>query len=303
MSAVESPLIYPAMNRVMQDISAVGKSQENQQQHYKFRGIDDMVNAAHPVLAKHGVFCAPEVLQRIEQRFERTSEGSQGQRVVVWTHVALEVRFVFYALDGSSVQAITWGEGLDNSDKATNKAMSGAWKYALITILAVPTVDVDDADKTSPPVPSGPPQSFTIARRIEPVPVLPSPDIKPRTPPKPRTEIRLTPEIQPALAIQPAPDVAQPGLDGFIPVKQQRDLHIDFRKVLTAASAKAGMSADEHFYAWLLRSGFVNEKREPTSARIPLADYAAVREGLLRFARTFATAAATTGGSYELPTL
>ncbi len=44
----------------------------------------------------------------------------------------------------------TWGEGLDNSDKATNKAMSGAMKYALIELFCVPTQDVEDSDRTSP---------------------------------------------------------------------------------------------------------------------------------------------------------
>ena len=54
--------IYQAMAEVMKDIDAVGKNQKNQQQGFKFRGIDDVYNAVHPILAKHGVFTVPTVL-------------------------------------------------------------------------------------------------------------------------------------------------------------------------------------------------------------------------------------------------
>ena len=68
--------IFEAMAAIMVDIDAVGKNQKNQSQGFKFRGIDDVYNAVHPILAKHGVFTVPTVLS------ERTEER-QTQREVI----------------------------------------------------------------------------------------------------------------------------------------------------------------------------------------------------------------------------
>jgi len=139
--------IYALIPKVMADIGAVSKERSNEQQKYKFRGIEDFYQAAHPALIKHGVFCAPEVLEREEYRFEKTNyEG----KATTWLHVTMKVRHRFYAEDGSYVDVITCGEGLDNSDKASNKAMSGAMKYAMIELFCVPTKDVEDSDRETP---------------------------------------------------------------------------------------------------------------------------------------------------------
>ena len=143
-----APLIFAQMAKVMADIGHVAKDQKNEQQKYSFRGIDNFYNAAHSALSAHGVFIAPEVLERAQTDHERAYEG----RTTVWRHVVLKVRHRFFASDGSFVDVTTFGEGLDNSDKATNKAMSGAMKYCLIETFSVPTADIDDADKTTPTV-------------------------------------------------------------------------------------------------------------------------------------------------------
>lgn len=140
-------LILKKLNLVMKDIGAIGKEGTNTSQGYKFRGIDQLLNAAHPVLVKHGVVIIPEVLSStVEMRDVTRSNGKAG----VDKHVQLRVKFSFYAEDGSVVSAVTEGEGLDSGDKATNKAMSGALKYALIQTLSIPTEDMADADLDSP---------------------------------------------------------------------------------------------------------------------------------------------------------
>lgn len=139
----DRPQIFSLISRVMGEIGAVGKDRKNEQQGYKFRGIEDFYNAAHPALVKHGVFCCPQVLEHTSED-RLTAQGKPTIRVV------LKVSHKFYAPDGSSVDVITVGEGIDNSDKASNKAMSGAMKYALIELFSVPTQDVEDADRDSP---------------------------------------------------------------------------------------------------------------------------------------------------------
>jgi hypothetical protein len=63
------------------------------------------------------------------------------------------MEYDFFAEDGSKV---TIGpipaEGLDSGDKATNKALSAALKYALIQTFSVPTEDMAEADLESPEI-------------------------------------------------------------------------------------------------------------------------------------------------------
>ena len=64
--------------------------------------------------------------------------------------VDVEMRFRIYGPDGSHVDVVTWGEARDAADKATNKAMTGAFKYAIMQAFMVPTQDLQDADQFSP---------------------------------------------------------------------------------------------------------------------------------------------------------
>lgn len=140
-------LIYKKMNDVMKEIGFVGKNQQNTAQGFKFRGIDDMINALYPALCKHGVFMTTDVLEKQEtiKEVERSS-GKKG----VDKHVALTMRYTFNAEDGSNVSSTVAAEGLDSGDKATNKALSAALKYALIQTFSIPTLDMEEADLTTP---------------------------------------------------------------------------------------------------------------------------------------------------------
>lgn len=131
--------IYSAMAAVMADTSAIGKDQRNQQQGFQYRGIDDVYNAMHGILAKHGIFTAPEVL-------EKTREERTNNKGTVLAFVTLRMKYTFWAKDGSSVSCIVEGEGMDSGDKATNKAMAIAHKYALLQTFCIPTAEQKDPD-------------------------------------------------------------------------------------------------------------------------------------------------------------
>lgn len=145
-----SALIYKKMSDVMKDVKSVTKDQKNLAQGFKFRGIDQFVNALYPALTKHGVFMAPRATSYTQELREVTrSNGKPG----VDKHVAIMMEYDFFAEDGSKV---TVGpipaEGLDSGDKATNKALSAALKYALIQTFSVPTQDMAEADADSPEI-------------------------------------------------------------------------------------------------------------------------------------------------------
>ncbi len=139
--------IFERLNACMKEIGAVGKNSRNEQQKYMFRGIDALMDAAHPVFTENGVMVLPEVLSKeIEYRERVTDRGSAG----VTTHVHLRVRFTFYGLAGDSIAAVTEGEASDTADKASNKAMSAAFKYALLQSLCIPLEDMADGDRETP---------------------------------------------------------------------------------------------------------------------------------------------------------
>lgn len=141
--------IYESISAVMNEIGAVGKNSRNQQQGFMFRGIDAVMNAINPALTKFKVFIVPEVLD--QTREERTT--AKGGLLI---YSICKIKYTFYAEDGSSVTAVVIGEGMDSGDKATNKAMSIAFKYACFQVFCIPTEEMKDPDEECPaPAPKG----------------------------------------------------------------------------------------------------------------------------------------------------
>lgn len=135
--------IYQAITDIMSEGYAITKDKRNAQQGFQYRGIDDVLNTFQPLLAKHHVFVVPEVLD--QQRQERTT-GKGGSLL----YSLLRMRYTFYAEDGSSVSAVVVGEGMDSGDKASNKAMSVAMKYAMFQVFCIPTEEMQDPDADTP---------------------------------------------------------------------------------------------------------------------------------------------------------
>lgn len=145
MSEAKVPMIYAAICGVMEDIGVVGKDNYNKDQKFKYRGIDAVMNALNPAMIKHKIFCVPEV---IEQTREERSTKNGGTLI----YSVCRVRYRFYTTDGSSVEVVVVGEGMDTGDKSSNKAMSVAFKYACFQTFCIPTENLmDDPDKDTPP--------------------------------------------------------------------------------------------------------------------------------------------------------
>lgn len=132
--------IYEAMTAIMRDMEAVCKAKKNQQQGYSFRGIDDLYNAIHPILAKHGVFCTVELVNSLREERSTKTGGALLYSII-------DYKVCFNASDGSSVYSVVRGEAMDSADKASNKALSAAMKYACMTAFLIPTEDIEDSDK------------------------------------------------------------------------------------------------------------------------------------------------------------
>jgi hypothetical protein len=135
--------VYQAINAIQADLAKTGISKDrvnSQGSGYKFRGIDDVYNAISPLLAKHGLCILPRMLTR-----ECTDRISAKGGNLFYVVVEAEFDFVS-AEDGSKHTVKTFGEAMDSGDKATNKAMSAAYKYAAFQAFAIPTEGDNDAD-------------------------------------------------------------------------------------------------------------------------------------------------------------
>lgn len=134
--------VYQLIAEVASEIAheGISKSRKNQQQGYSFRGIDDVYNALAPIIAKHGLVILPRCLSR-ELIERQTMKGG------VLFYVTVEAEFDFVSShDGSRHTVKTYGEAMDSADKATNKAMSAAYKYAAFQTFCIPTEGDNDAD-------------------------------------------------------------------------------------------------------------------------------------------------------------
>ena len=143
MSRRTSVEIYETIIKVMAELEAIKKDKYNSIQKFNFRGIDDVYNAIHPLLAKHGLFTVPTNI------FEDVTEERTSGKGNTLLYRMFKVEYTLYARDGSCIKAIAKGEGMDSGDKATNKAMSAAHKYALLQIFCIPTDDIQDSDTST----------------------------------------------------------------------------------------------------------------------------------------------------------
>jgi hypothetical protein len=135
--------VYKAINAVQTELSTIGivKDKRNQQgAGYNFRGIDDVYNAIAPLLAKHSLCILPRVLSR--ECVERQSKSGGAL-----FYITVEAEFDFVSSeDGTKHTVKTFGEAMDSGDKATNKAMSAAYKYACFQAFSIPTESRDDSE-------------------------------------------------------------------------------------------------------------------------------------------------------------
>ena len=138
--------VYKAINKVMAVMAAEGisKNRNNSQQGYRFRGIDDVYNSLSRPMVDAGLVVMPRVLSR-ECTERQTKSGS------TLFYVVVDCEFDFIAVsDGSKHTVKTFGEAMDSADKATNKAMSAAMKYAYMQAFCIPTEGDNDADAHTP---------------------------------------------------------------------------------------------------------------------------------------------------------
>ena len=125
------------------ELGAISKEKKKDSQlGYGYQGIDDVVNALNPLLAKYEIAIYEEVMSL------ETSDISVETKYGAKQGVRASVRMAYHVTDGKTT-ILTHGAALkiDYSDKSVTQAMSMAYKYAMIRLFAIRTKDTLDPDE------------------------------------------------------------------------------------------------------------------------------------------------------------
>lgn len=136
-------LIYGKIANILKETKAISKTEKNQQQGFKFRGIDNVMNELHELFSKNDVFILQEV-QNFTTENRITKSGGTN------TFTRATIKFKYMTTDGSFVETTNVGEAMDSGDKGMNKAMSIALKYSLLQMFLIPTEESKDPDMNTP---------------------------------------------------------------------------------------------------------------------------------------------------------
>lgn len=144
-TAPQPETVYQKIAKVQAELAKVGisKSRKNQTPgaSYNFRGIDEVYNTLAPLMAENGLCILPRIVEHSLTQRGQTRNGNAIYSAIV------TAEFDFVSADDGTIHVVrTMGEAMDSSDKATNKAMSAAYKYAALMTFAIPTEGDNDAD-------------------------------------------------------------------------------------------------------------------------------------------------------------
>lgn len=133
--------IYTAINEIMNEVGYIKKKRASGL-NYTYAGEAALIQAIRPEMVEHQVIM-------FVQNFELLSEEpytTSNKKIMHDVKVKAEIVF-HHAPSDTKIIVSALGEGADTSDKATNKAMTGAYKYALRQTFCIETGDDPDRER------------------------------------------------------------------------------------------------------------------------------------------------------------
>lgn len=153
METIQTKNIYQRLNAVMSEVDYVQKDSRKVAGQYRFVSHDTVTASLHGPMTKHGIACITSIA-------DMKQDGNR-------TEVKLEVTFVNIDQPTDKLSVFYWGYGIDTSDKGIGKAVSYAFKYALLKTFVLETGDDPDQDQTTVYEAPKPKQSEMSAEEIE----------------------------------------------------------------------------------------------------------------------------------------
>lgn len=104
---------------------------------YKYVSVDEVIARLRPAMIRHGIHFTPIGMEVISNEPYETSGGK------TMNHVIIGVQYRLTHTSGTFDEGHAVGEGSDTGDKACNKAMTAAKKYALLQSFCLETGEED----------------------------------------------------------------------------------------------------------------------------------------------------------------
>lgn len=129
-----------ALSAAMGDVEAIKKDGKNTMQGYSFTSEAAIANTLRPIMSKHGLALVPTNIRVVNADTVQTKNATM-QRV------AIEATYTLMHKGGQNLSITVPGEGMDSLDKAIPKALTMAYKYAMIQVFCVGRGDDPDDGK------------------------------------------------------------------------------------------------------------------------------------------------------------
>jgi len=139
--------IAQALAAVMQEVGYVQKKKQGGVS-YTFASESDFIQAIRPWFLEYGIVIHPAEVSDLRLGEYQTDKG----RIMLRTVVIMTYRFT-HAPSDTHIDVMVTGEGADIGDKSANKALTGAYKYALRQALLIETGDDPDKSPSEGPEP------------------------------------------------------------------------------------------------------------------------------------------------------
>jgi len=125
---VSDPLsnLAEAVIAVMGEVGSLPKDGTNSFQQYSYTTETMVANTLRPLMVKNGLALVPHNISVVDS----TAVGKFNKAVISATYLLLHK-------SGESLTVTVPGEGMDSLDKSTTKALTAAFKYALLQMFCV----------------------------------------------------------------------------------------------------------------------------------------------------------------------
>lgn len=160
LTSASTTSIAPALALAQGEVRAAGKSGDNKFDRYTYSKLEDFLTVSRPILAKHGL----SLMFSVCDHFNMPDRPTKKEGIEHCAQVTVVARLTHTS--GEWVQVTGVGEGQDRADKSLYKAITGAKKYLLAGLLAIPTTDDPEEGDHGEPAQAPPPPprpTFTIS--------------------------------------------------------------------------------------------------------------------------------------------
>jgi hypothetical protein len=134
--------IHEAIAAIYSSINGYVQKTKSDGLRYSFASEADLIAKLRPAMVEHNVYVQVLEYRDVERAVVTTSKGAS-MNVCLLKAI---VRFT-HGPSGTFVDVQSLGEGADSGDKAGNKAMTCAYKYALRQTFCIETGDDPDRDQ------------------------------------------------------------------------------------------------------------------------------------------------------------